>query len=135
MIVRMAFNKFMKHLRSRPEYDELMESKENYAFKMTSKEFCSMLWIHDLLEQDFKAKDIRKLIPQEYLWILQDILRQRLKPTQVYVDWGRVGKALTCSIIHNIAQAHKEAEYRKYQQELFPIRSTAKQLENRLETN
>ena len=81
-----------------------------------------MLWIHDLLEQDFKAKDIRKLIPQEYLWILQDILRQRLKPTQVYVDWGRVGKALTCCIIHNIAQAHKEAEYRKYQQELFPVR-------------
>lgn len=123
MIVRdMAFKKFLKELRSRPEYDELMESKEHYAFKMTSKEFCSMLWIHDLLEQDFKAKDIRKLIPQEYLWILQDILRQRLKPTQVFVDWGRVAKCLNFSIIHNLAQAHKEVEYRKYQQELFPVR-------------
>jgi hypothetical protein len=108
----------MKHLRTRPEYDELMESKEQYAFKMTSKEFCSMLWIHDLMEQDFKAKDIRKLIPQEYLWILQDILRQRLKPTQVFVDWGKVAKSLNFSIIHNLAQ--DDTEYWKYRRELFP---------------
>jgi len=116
------FNRFLKQLRATPEYDLLMESKENYAFKMTSREFCSMLWIHDMFEQKIKVKDMRKLVPQEYLWILQDILKQRLKPDRVFVDWKRVGITLRHSILHNLAQAHKEAEYRKYQHELFPVR-------------
>ena len=118
----MAFNRFLKELRATPEYDMLMESKEQHAFKMTSREFCSMLWIHEMFEKKVKVKEMRKLVPQEYLWILQDILKQRLKPDRVFVDWSPVAYHLRFSILHNLAQAHKEAEYRKYQQELFPIR-------------
>ena len=121
------FNQFMKQLRSRPEYDELMESKEQYNFKMTSREFCSMLWIHDMIDCKIKAKDIRKMIPQEYLWILQDILRQRLKPTKLFVDWSKALKNYNFSIFHNIAKADKEAEYRRYQAELFPVRKVNEQ--------
>lgn len=118
----MAFNRFLKELRATPEYDMLMEAKEQYAFKMTSREYCSMLWIHDMFEHKVKVKEMRKLVPQEYLWILQDILKQRLKPDRVFVDWNPVVMNLRFSILHNLAQAHKEAEYRKYQAELFPVR-------------
>ena len=116
------FNKFMKQLRTRPEYDELIESKNQYNFKMTSREFCSMLWIHEMIDSKITAKDIRKMIPQEYLWILQDILRQRLKPTRLFIDWSKALKIYNFSLFHNLARADKESEYRTYQRQLFPIR-------------
>ena len=118
----MSFNRFLKQLRSRPEYDELMESKENYAFKMTSREFCSMLWIHEMIDNKITVNIIRKMIPQEYLWILKDILRQRLRPKKLFIDWSKVLKTYNVSLFHNLTMADKDAQYRKYVQELFPLR-------------
>jgi hypothetical protein len=118
----MIFDSFLKQLRNTPEYDELMERKEQYAFKMTSREFCAMLWIHEMFDNKFTVKLIRQVIPQEFHNILTEIMRQRLSPKKLCIDWTKVLMSYNVCLFHNLTRADKDSEYRRYVRELFPLR-------------
>tara|TARA_R110002072_G_scaffold136310_3_gene278748 strand:- start:1095 stop:1481 length:387 start_codon:yes stop_codon:yes gene_type:complete len=92
LIVNM-FAEFVKRWRQLPEYDALMEHKERDHFNLTSEQFLCMLFVHDLIDSKLPVKNIIKQIPPKHHWVLRDILKARLNPKRLHVNWTLVQKS------------------------------------------
>ena len=90
----MTFKIFLKHVRSDPAYDRLMYWKETEHCDMKSDEFLASLYIHQCLDQKLPIHAIIKTMPAKYDWILKDVMKARLNPKKIYVNWTMVKYAL-----------------------------------------
>ena len=108
----MHLNTFVRHLRDQPEYNSLMEWKHREHPNLNSKQFVCMLYVHDLIDNKVPVKDIRTLIPAEHVWILTDIMKARLHPRRLYVNWTMAQVALKqCSGHDPTFDAHQRLYY------------------------
>ena len=62
--ISMDFNKFVRKMRGTPEYDILLEAKEEQNLPLTSKEYLAVFYANDLFDNKFKLPQILKLFPK-----------------------------------------------------------------------
>ena len=106
----MNFNKFVKKMRDTPEYDILLEAKEEQNLPLTSKEYLAVFYANDLFDNKFKLPQILKLFPKEYWTIVGETLRGRIKPEGICVAWRNVG--VWCNIADKYNKAFvKDTDY------------------------
>ena len=110
----LPFHATLDHYRRSNIYDDMMEDKEKNNSKMKAKDYLVMMYITDHLERGLKVYQIRKQIPEKYLWLLRGVSRAFLAPYKLDVKWDAVGRAL------KDVSGHDQA-FSKYCFEHFPF--------------
>lgn len=90
----MEFNTFYKKFRKCPEYDILIETKNEICDlkKMTSRELVAIFYANELWEHKVKAGQIIKYFDKQYHKIVLESLIPRMKPEKVAVAWNSIKK-------------------------------------------
>ena len=101
-----GFQKFIKDLRAHPEYDSVCDWRHREHFKLSQKDFFAMIYIHECLDRKIPVFIIRRLLPAEHPDTLKDIVRYRICPKRLYVNWSMVERALTEVSEHDPGFAH-----------------------------
>ena len=89
-----SFYKFIGDLRAHPEYDTICEWRHKDHFNLKQKDFFAMMYIHECLDAKIPVYAIIKLLPSEHINTLKDIIRYRICPKRIYVNWSLVERAL-----------------------------------------
>lgn len=85
------FNLFVKLLRSRPEYDEMMEQQPD---ELKSREWLCVLFIRSMIDTGMKVHEMIKYVPKEYIWLLREFIETTIAPRRLMVNWSNLKRSL-----------------------------------------
>tara|TARA_R110001599_G_scaffold115356_1_gene282043 strand:- start:1211 stop:1564 length:354 start_codon:yes stop_codon:yes gene_type:complete len=85
------FNSFVKLMRERKEYDNVIAQKPD---ELKLKEWMAVLFIRNLIDDGFKVYQIIKIIPKEYRWLLREFIVTTIAPKRLWVNWSHLKSSL-----------------------------------------
>jgi len=85
------FNRFVKMMRQRPEYEDVITQK---PYELKLKEWLCVLFIRNLIDDGMKVHQIIKIIPKEYRWLLREFIETTIAPKRLMVNWSNLEKSL-----------------------------------------
>ena len=109
-----AFNRFVKLLRQRDDYDEIIESKDDDS--VPAKQWLCLLFIRSMIDEGMKIYEIVKYVPKEYKWIIKEFIETTIAPRRLLVNWKLLARELAnvppCSAeTIKYIQAHQPVRY------------------------
>lgn len=115
----MDFNKFYKKFRNTPEYDLLIEGKnesvELSVFK--TKELVAIFYANELYDCKLNVKQILTFFDKQYHLYIINSLVPRMKPPKIAVAWMSIKKTL-----RDIEKHNSKINDRPYYDNIYPSR-------------
>ena len=109
------FNRFVKLMRQRPEYDDMMEQQPE---ELKSKEWLCVLFIRSMIDTGMKVHEMIKIVPKEYIWLLREFIETTIAPKRLLVNWANLKRSLA-----RVPPVRRETL--EYMQAHQPVRSFA----------
>ena len=107
------FNRFVKMMRQRPEYEDVITQK---PVELKLKEWMAVLFIRNLIDDGMKVYQINKYVAKEHIWLLREFIETTIAPKHLMVNWSKLKSNLAC--VPPVRQ-----ETIKYIQDHQPVRS------------
>ena len=81
------FNQYYRKFMNTKEYELMIECEYN------PKRICCGFYIKEMLDSGITFKELRNLIPNNFVWLLKSIFNRRLKP-HLGIDWNIIKNEL-----------------------------------------